>query len=201
MRNDLFRTLFLIALGGTLIALVLAAFVGDRIGAGIRRLTEAAEGIQGGDLGVRAGIHTDDEVGLLGAAFDSMAESIQQQTDLETRLRGRLEAVVAGMGEALVAVDDSGAITDFNQAAEELMGITADNARGQLVDEVIDLTADDGTELSASLRRPAPGRSNLTGWVTRHDGGRVPVALSSGTLRGPGSATGGHRVRPARPTS
>ena len=91
-RDSLYRTLFLIALGGTLLALLLASLVGDRIGGGLRRLTVAAEGIQSGDLAVRAGLESDDEVGVLGRAFDSMATSIEGQTaalleaaDAETR--------------------------------------------------------------------------------------------------------------------
>lgn len=190
-RDDLFRTLFLIALGGTLIALVLAAFVGDRIGVGVRRLTEAAEVIQQGGLGVRANIHSDDEVGVLGAAFDSMVASIEEKTDLETRLRSRLEGVVAGMGEALVAVDGDGRITDFNQAAEELVGVTNDRVVGELADDVIDLVSDDGQPLGDALRHPPPGRASLSGWVNRADRVRIPVSVSSGALRGPANQRAG----------
>ena len=197
-REKLFRTLFLIALGGTLLALLIASLVGDRIGAGVRRLTAAAEDIQRGDLAVRAGVQSEDEVGVLSAAFDSMAESLEEQTsalrqaaDDETRLRNRLEAVVAGMGEALVAVDANGRITDFNQAAEELIGVQADEARGRPADEVIRLVSDDGDDLGARLRKPLPRRWSVLGGVRQPDGDVVPVALSSGALRGPGAELAG----------
>ncbi|MBV8302577.1 MAG: HAMP domain-containing protein, partial [Acidimicrobiia bacterium] len=127
-RNSLFRTLFLVALGTSLLALMVALAVGDRIGTGLRRLTAAAEGIQGGDLTVRSAVRSEDEIGVLSDTFDSMATSIEsladelrQAADDEAQLRNRLEAVVAGMGEALIAVDVGGRITTFNRAAEELV--------------------------------------------------------------------------------
>ena len=197
-RDRLFGTLFLIALGGTMLALVIAALVGDRIGSGVRRLTLATERLQAGDLSVRAQVDSEDEVGSLGAAFNSMAASIEekqsallQAADDETRLRNRLEAVVAGMGEALVAVDASGHITDFNQAAEELIGVNADRARGKTADQVIHLTSDDGDDLGTRLRRPLPRRWSVTGSVRQPDGTQVPVALSAGALRGPAAELAG----------
>jgi two-component system sensor histidine kinase VicK len=193
-RERLFRTLFLIALGGTLLALGLAALVGDRITAGLRRLTQAAESIQRGDIGQRASISSDDEVGVLGAAFDSMVGSIEQKTtelqaaaDDETRLRNRLEAVVAGMGDALVAVDGLGRITDFNQAAEELTGVSASAARGQPADRVLDLLDEDGLSLGGRLRSPSPARWGVLATLVHPSGDEVAVAVSAGALRGPGN--------------
>jgi PAS domain S-box-containing protein len=190
-RNSLFRTLFVIALGGTLLALLIAAVVGERIGSGVRRLTRAAEGIQRGELAVRAGIASEDEVGVLGAAFDSMAVSIQEKTEAESRLRGRLEAVVAGMGEALVAVDAEGRITDFNHAAEELLGVGAAQVRDRPADEVIALSADDGSDLGGRLARLSPTRWTTEGWVDQADGTRVPVSVLGGPLRDVGGELAG----------
>jgi PAS domain S-box-containing protein len=190
-RDKLFRTLFLIALGGTLLALLLAALVGDRIGAGLRRLTAAAERIQRGEQWTRAGITSADEVGVLGAAFDSMVASIEEKTealrdaaDDETRLRNRLEAVVAGMSDALIAVDASGRVTDFNQAAEELSGVSAADARGKPAEQVLDLVSDDGSRLAARLSTPSPMRWSAIASLIQPDGTNVPVAVSSGALRG-----------------
>jgi two-component system phosphate regulon sensor histidine kinase PhoR len=198
-RDNLFRTLFEIALGGTLLALLLAAAVGERIGAGLRTLTEAAQRIQRGELGVeRTNVRTDDEVGVLGAAFDSMAESISEQTAAlqkaaqdETALRNQLEAVVAGMGEALVAVDAEGRITLLNRAAEELLEVDATTAVGQWVDDVIVATAEDGTSLPARLRKPSPTRWSTQITLIPEQGPGVPVGLTSGALRSPSGGVAG----------
>jgi PAS domain S-box-containing protein len=193
-RDRLFRTLFLIALGGTLIALGLAVVIGDRITAGLRRLTLVAESIQRGQRGERSGITSDDEVGVLGAAFDSMADSIEEQTralraaaDDETRLRSRLEAVVAGMGDALVAVDALGKVTDFNQAAEEMTGIAAARALGQPVEQVVRLVNEDGASLGPRLKTPSPSRWGMLATALELNGAEFPVAISAGALRGPGN--------------
>ena len=193
-RNSLFRTLFLVALGASLLALVVALAVGDRIGSGLRRLTVAAEGIQGGDLSVRAAVRSEDEIGVLSDTFDSMATSIEsladelrQAADDEAQLRNRLEAVVAGMGEALMAVDVNGRVTTFNRAAEELVGRPASAALGRPVDKVVKLKTEDGQDLSARLRKPSASPWNQTGHVVRRGGDEVPVVLSAGGLR---SATG-----------
>ncbi|HEX2023364.1 MAG TPA: hypothetical protein VHF00_01555, partial [Acidimicrobiales bacterium] len=55
-RNSLFRTLFVVALLTALGAFLAALFVGERIGVGLRQLTEAAARIQGGDFGTRVGV-------------------------------------------------------------------------------------------------------------------------------------------------
>ena len=189
-RDDLFRSLFLVALGGALLALVFAAIVGARIGAGLGRLRAAADAIQQGNLTVRSAIDSSNEVGALSRAFDSMASSVQDKTAAEARLRGRLEAVVAGMGEALVAVDGHGRITDFNRAAARLLGLPRSEAVGKPVHKVVRLSGEDGAAIAVG---PSAGSGpwNTVGLIETTDGRRVPVAVSVGDLRGPGSDAGG----------
>jgi PAS domain S-box-containing protein len=189
-RDKLFRNLFLVALGGALLALLLASVIGAQIGSGLGRLRRAAEAIQAGDLGVRAGIRSEDEVGVLGRTFDSMAQAVQEKTETEVRLRGRLEAVVAGMGEALVVVDGAGRITDFNRAAEALLHRREREVMGRPVDEVVVLRSQDDGGATILLSQSGAPWSTL-GTVVTTDGGEVPVAVSVGALHGPGAETGG----------
>jgi PAS domain S-box-containing protein len=191
-RDQLFRTLFLIAFGGTLLALGLAIFTGDRITAGLRRLTRAAAGIAGGDATVRAGVAGDDEVAALGTAFDSMLDSVSAQAaalqaaaEDEARLRNRLEAVVAGMTDALIAVDSFGRITDFNEAAVELTGVASATALGAPAAEVVRLQSEDGTPISRQLLTAGRRADAMMALIVRDGAARIPVAVSTGVLRGP----------------
>ncbi|MGE3072993.1 MAG: HD domain-containing phosphohydrolase [Dehalococcoidia bacterium] len=45
----------------------------------LSRLVAAATAVSGGDLSARSNVRTSDEIGMLGASFDSMAERLEQQ--------------------------------------------------------------------------------------------------------------------------
>jgi len=197
-RNSLFRSLFLVGLLTALVAFFVAVIVGERIGQGLRRLTVAAETIQSGDLSVRTHVASPDEVGVLSATFDSMAESIEtlavelrQTADEEAKTRTRLETVVAGMGEALLAVDADGRITTFNAAAEELFGVRAREAVGQLAPSVATITTEDGKDLSTRLGQPLASPWSSAAVVVRDADTRIPVALSAGSLGRPDEPSAG----------
>ncbi len=196
-REALFRTLFLVALGAALVAVALAVLVGERIGGGVRRLTAAAERIRGGDLDTGVAVDRQDELGVLGATFDSMAGSIRSMTgdlrraaDDEARLRGRLQTVVGGMGEALVAADGDGVVTDCNPAAEELLGLPATEALGRPLGDVVRFTPADG-DTPVEVHPPDDGVVAAMGTVVGPTGRAVPVVVSAAALRDPdGSRTG-----------
>jgi two-component system sensor histidine kinase VicK len=197
-REDLFRVLFLVSMGAATAALILAGLAGERIGGGLRRIAEAASEIERGNLDVRTGVATDDELGTVGRSFDSMALSLSNLTSElreavldEAVLRARLEAVVGGMGEALIAVDADALVTDFNAAAEELLDVPAREVLGRSVGDVVDLRSEDGTAQSRRLRRPVLEAWTMTGSVRLSGAREVPVSVSAGTLRGSDGAVSG----------
>ena len=197
-RQDLFRLLFLVALGAGALAMVLAGYAGNRIGAGLSRLTTVTGELQQGRLSARADVGAEDELGVLASTFNQMAASLQSMTDdlrsaadQESALRGRLEGVVGGMGEALVAVDDRGRITDFNASAEELVGLPARDVLGRTLAKVCTITGEDGVDVTPRFVKPVVDSWTAALDLVRSDGATVPVAVSAGPLRGPaGMLTG-----------
>jgi PAS domain S-box-containing protein len=105
-----------------------------------------------------------------------MAGSLQRAADEEARLRGRLEAVIGGMGEALVAVDADGGITDFNDAARELFD--ADLHGGPV--SALRLRA--GGEDAAARLAGTTSAWTSEGEVDRADGTVVPVLVTAAPL-------------------
>ena len=188
-RDALFRNLFLVVLAATLVSVGGAALLGERIGGGLRRLIGATERIRAGDLDARAGVRRDDELGVLGASFDQMAGSLRAMTgDLraavidEARLRARLEAVVAGMGEALLACDQDRAVTECNRVAAELLGVDPHEVRGRPIDDVVRFTLTD-RPVETGLTAPERGVISYDGsiWTS---GGPVPVHVTAGPVGG-----------------
>lgn len=188
-RESLFRTLFLIALGGSLIAFLLSVLVSDRLNRGFDRLTSAARRISTGETLVRTGLVSEDEIGTLAEAFDSMAESIEEQAAALRQAAGRLQSVVAGMGEGLVALDEGGAVTELNPAAERLLGRPRADALGRPASVVADVRLEDGHSLW-DLLSEAQAFFDGRGSVVR-ESGPVPVALSARGLDGAVGAAGG----------
>ena len=140
----------------------------------------------------------EDELGVLASTFNQMAASLQSMTDdlrsaadQESALRGRLEGVVGGMGEALIAVDDRGRITDFNASAEELIGLPARDVIGRTLAMACTVTGEDGVDMTPRFVKPVVDSWSAALDVVRTDGTTVPVAVSAGPLRGPaGMLTG-----------
>jgi signal transduction histidine kinase len=156
-REDLYRSLFLVAMLAGLVGIALSVLLGERIGGGIRTLTAAAARIREGDLTARVAVEREDELGELSTTFDAMAVSLNLLTDDLREAAARLESVFAGVTEAVVAADADGRVTDLNRAALELLGLArADQAVGRPVAEVVALTAPtDGARVIAGHVRPA----------------------------------------------
>ncbi|MHB8669344.1 MAG: sensor histidine kinase, partial [Acidimicrobiales bacterium] len=109
----------------------------------------------------------------------------------EAELRNRLETVVAGVGEALLATDAEGRITIFNQAAERLLGWRAAEALGRPVGGVLRGQTADGGDLAERVSGLVEGTWTDTATLMCRPAARVPVALSAGGLTGPaGEAVG-----------
>ena len=101
----------------------------------LEQLTQAARRLSAGDLSARVNVDSEDEIGLLGEAFNEMALAIDERTSrleqsavelraerraaVEERLR--LSAVISSMRNGLVVLDSEGEVVFSNAAARPLL--------------------------------------------------------------------------------
>jgi len=189
-RDDLLGDLALVAVLVAAFGIVGVSRVGAGIGGRVGSLAFVARRMERGSLDARAPELGVDEVGVLAGAFNSMAGSIEVMTDdlrraarQQAELRGRLEAVVDSMGEALVATDDEGIITDLNAEAERLVGWSASDARGRTIADVVNLVDDTGTAVPLEVGGTSQ-RVEIVGTLIGADDEEIPVVAVASSISG-----------------
>lgn len=115
-----------VALAGGLVAagLLLAFLLANRFVRPLRELTETSRRIAGGDLQARSTIASHDEIGILAAEFNRMAERLQQvrRTDIGRLLLAQqaTEAAIDSLAEPVLITDAEGRVTKLNRAAAKV---------------------------------------------------------------------------------
>ena len=110
-------------LAGVAAALLLGAWRARALAAPVLELARAARRISAGDLGARASVRSEDEIGQLAATFNAMADQLRQKLAAVSEERNKIEAIISSMSDAVVAVDLQGTILLRNRAAEDLLGL------------------------------------------------------------------------------
>ncbi len=134
-----FLTTLAVAGSLVLVGLAFAAFLAHHIVGPLQELTTTAARIAGGDLAGQAGVESRDEVGILAAGFNRMAERIRQlrRSDLGKLLVAQqtTEAAIDSLYDPVIVTDAQGGVTKLNPAAEEIFGSQAENA-GKPIGEI-----------------------------------------------------------------
>ena len=128
-------------MAGVLVAagLALAFFLAERIVRPLRRLTATTALIAGGDLDAKVEVESNDEVGVLAAEFNRMAESLRtlRRSDMGQLVVAQqtTEAAIDSLYDPVIVTDAEGCVTKLNPAAEEIFGTEAES-RGKHVGEI-----------------------------------------------------------------
>lgn len=164
------------------LALAAGTFLGLRITRSVtrplRELEQGAQAISRGEYGRQVPVHGADEVGRLAEAFNRMAQQLAHTIHRIREERNRLEAVLASLRDAVVAVGPSGELLLANRSAEDLLGVPKD-ALGRPLREVVQLpalvhlleAAARGTEQSEELGLSGGKVVEVTCSPIRGDGG------------------------------
>ncbi len=175
-----------LALGVSVLGICAAILLGwalwRSINQPLQRLQDAAVKIGQGHLDTRVTIETDDELGVLGQAFNRMASDLSSTTVS----MGSMESVLDSMASALIVLDAESRIVRVNRATCEVTGYSRDELLGQSLDLLCPAAAAGGTHVFEHLfGAPAgatPPAAGIELQFTHKDGGAIPVALSGAQL-------------------
>ena len=133
------------ALSGITLAFVVGLFVMRAISRPLSQLTEATQRLAAGDMGARVAVHTADEVGQVGLAFNDMAQQLQA-------VRASLEARNAQLQASAEVGHAAASILDPDQLLREVVNLIANRFEFHYVAV---FTLDDSGEFA--VRREATG--------------------------------------------
>ncbi len=136
-----------------LIGLIGALIAARRLSRPLRSMRDAAIAIAGGDYERRVQSAGGDELGDLGGAFNDMASKLEREITTIRRDQREVRAILGGMVEGVLAVDDGERIVMVNDAACRILGLSgANDVRGRPIWEALRLSQVPDT-LSRAVRR------------------------------------------------
>lgn len=182
-----FYLTLLIAVLLVVAGLALALFLAAQIIGPLRQLTATTAKIAGGDLNAKAEIVSRDEVGLLAAEYNRMAERIRQlrQSDLGKLVIAQqtTEAAIDSLFDPVIVTDAEGCVTKLNQAAEEIFGSQQENT-GKHVGEIARDTRIAGAVAEAlRSQRPVAGEGAASVLPLAVDGSQRAFRLRTTPMR------------------
>lgn len=120
--NSLALTFGIVLLAALLLAMIPSILVFRSVTKPIKNISDSALRMASGDLSARAEVRGSFEAQHLAESFNILAGALQSNIEYLIIERNRLNAVLNGIGEGIIAVDRNGTITHFNSSSVHLLG-------------------------------------------------------------------------------
>ena len=125
-RSSLLHSSLMIATAAIAIAIVLQLTLGLWLTRHLRRLTAAGEAMAGGDLSARVAVESDDEVGQLATAFNTMAEAVADRMRELRSSEAKFHAIADYSYGCELWMGPTGRLLWINSRVETITGYTVD---------------------------------------------------------------------------
>ncbi len=173
------RMLFVAVLLAIGMTLVLGILIANSISGPILSLTKATEVIGRGHLDFRLEVRSDDEVGALTHAFNTMAEALSRTTVSKRHL----DTILHSMADPLFVVLPDGTIEMVNEAVVATLGYEEAMLVGRPLGFVFTRGPVEADALLADvLRRGTSGSRETT--LQQREGAVLPVSFSAAVMPG-----------------
>ena len=140
------RNISLMFLTATLLAVLVAAvaslFISRAITQPIAELRQQAMQVANGDYSTQVKIYSNDELGQLGSAFNTLSARIERSQEQSESERRRLDSVLSHMTDGVIATDRHGNVSIINQMAQDFLNLSADEAINKPISQVLGLGDD-----------------------------------------------------------
>ncbi|MCB9487866.1 MAG: HAMP domain-containing protein [Deltaproteobacteria bacterium] len=121
---------------GLVLAIFMSGLSSQLIYRTVRHLIEKTQAIATGEKGLRVNVVSSDELGGLAGSINALAEALEMQVAELALERDRFMAVLNGMSEGVIALNENKRITVVNQAAMRLLGLTVSPVGKTLLEAV-----------------------------------------------------------------
>lgn len=165
------NTIFLVLIGISLIGVIGAVLLANRLTGPILDLTQAASNISRGDFSMRIETTGQGEVSQLVDAFNSMTRELRNSTVS----RHYFDRIVENMQEGLLLVGLDGKVKNTNRSACALLGMSSDMLLGVSLDRLIVEPGSGETDWLQTLLSD-PGARQSEKILLASDGG-LPITL------------------------
>ncbi len=169
---------------------VILLFLGFWLTRNMKSLTEASLAVASGNLSPPLVPEGEDDVGKLGAAFNTMSRVISERVNELTVAKEiaqanevQLRGITHSANDAILMMDPKGAISFWNPAAEQILGYRSEEALGQHLHRLVVPERYQATHSLAFPEFLRTGHGNAIGktlelYAKRKDGQEITVALS-----------------------
>ena len=139
MRWAMIRDIIFFNVAMLMILSAISYFISRRYTKQLRYINLKAQNLALGDFETRVRPPKVEEFRILADSFNFMAETVRNRVQTITNQRNNLNVIINSMTDALIAVDNSGMLTDINPAAAVWLAVDAESAKGKNLRELVNL--------------------------------------------------------------
>ncbi|MBQ1352094.1 MAG: HAMP domain-containing protein [Oscillospiraceae bacterium] len=126
LNSELFFIILEALVIGLIISVLLSFLLSKTMTTPIEQLTEAAEGVAGGDFSRKIQVEAKDEIGILAGTFNHMADVLRDTLNAVENERNKLNTLFLHMTDGVVAFSRGGQMIHSNPAATKMLGMRLD---------------------------------------------------------------------------